>query len=155
MSQNINDDYDQSTQQPGHRLHGSNDPIPGDRRDMGGLSFGSDQGGQGQPESAFQQSWGGGLQQQGGTAGDWERGAGETQGGVPVEGHHHHLHHHLHHQHGSGQQPAETAQQAAQQPVSTTDKLYGKAEQTAGRMVGDTEMQMKGEMRQSGGHGGF
>ncbi|KAK0463076.1 uncharacterized protein EV420DRAFT_1153980 [Desarmillaria tabescens] len=160
MSQNTDDNYNQSTQ-PQHHLHGSNDPLPGDRsgnmdeQNMGGDNLG--QGGQRQPESAFgeyQQS-GGGRQQQGGNvrlgsgagAGDWERGAGQAQGGVPVEGHHHH-HHHGHH---AGQQSEQAAQQAAQQPVSTTDKLLGKTEKIIGKASDNTEMQMKGEQRQTGG----
>ncbi|PBK71735.1 hypothetical protein ARMSODRAFT_788036 [Armillaria solidipes] len=170
MSQNTNDNYNQSTQ-PQHHLHSSSEALPGDRRgnmddqNMGGDNLGqggqtaqtrdNEFGGQRQPESAFGGQQSGGMQQQGGNvglpsgagAGDLERGAGQTQGGVPVEGHHHH-----HHggQHG-GQQPAQAAQQAAQKPVSTTDKLIGKTQKVVGKVSDNSEMQMKGELRESGG----
>lgn len=171
MSQNTNDNYNQSTQ-PQHHLHSSSDVLPGDPRgnmgdqDMGsnnlsqggqtGQTRGNEFGGQRQPESAFGEQQSGGLQQQGGnvglgsgaSAGDWERDVGQTQGGVPVEGHHHHHHHSGHH---GGQQPAQAAQQAAQKPVSTTDKLLGKTQKVVGRVSDNSEMQMKGELRESGG----
>ncbi|KAK0213484.1 hypothetical protein IW262DRAFT_307620 [Armillaria fumosa] len=169
MSQDPNDNYNQSTQ-PQHHLHRSSDVLPGDRRgNMDDQNMGSDNLGQGgqtaqtranefgglrQPESAFGGQQEGGLQQQGGnvglgsgaSAGDWERGA----GGVPVEGHHHH--HHSGHHHG-GHQPVQAAQQAAQNPVSTTDKLLGKTQKVVGRVADNTEMQTKGELRESGGKG--
>ncbi|KAK0497758.1 hypothetical protein EDD18DRAFT_118411 [Armillaria luteobubalina] len=173
MSQDPNDSYNQSTQ-PQHHLHSSSDVLPGDRRgNMDDQNMGSDNlgqggqtaqtranefGGQRQPESAFGGQQQSGLQQQGGNvglgsgagAGDWERGAGQTQGGVPVEGHHHH--HHSGHHHG-GQQPVQAAQQAAQKPVSTTDKLIGKTQKVVGRVADNSEMQTKGELRESGGKG--
>ncbi len=110
MSQNTNDNYDQSTQ-PQHHLHSSSEALPGDRRgNMDDQNIGSDNigqggyaqnigsdnlgqggqefGGQRQPESAFGGQQPGGLQQQGGNvglpsgagAGDLERGVGQTQG---------------------------------------------------------------------------